>query len=89
VNNVIQTNHDALEKSFVSHRKKFYDVNCKVDDEGADLCPFVVYEKASRFCNVDSKEFEHVMNGGCQYSKHTKTLTKGLLGFPKASWVSC
>jgi hypothetical protein len=49
VNNVNQTDHDAFEESFVSHGKKNYDVNCKVDDEGADLCPFVVYEKGSSF----------------------------------------
>jgi hypothetical protein len=80
MNNVNQTDHDAFEESFVSHGKKFYDVNCKVDDEHADLCPFVVYEKDTRFRNVDPKEFEHVMNEGCQNSKHTKTWAK------KAFW---
>lgn len=83
MNNVNQTDHDALKEFFVSHGKKNYDVNCKVGDEGADLCPFVVYEKGSRFRNVDSKEFEHVMNGGCQYSKQIKTSTKGLWDFQK------
>ncbi len=64
MSNVNQIDHDVFEESFVPHGKEFYDVNYKVNDEGVNLCPFVVYEKGSRFCNVDPKEFEHVMNKG-------------------------
>jgi len=49
-------------ESFVPHGEEFYEVNCKVDDEGVNLCPFVVYDEGSRFRNVDPKKFEHVMN---------------------------
>jgi hypothetical protein len=48
MSNANQTNHDAIEKSFVLHGKEFHDVNCEVDDEGVNLCPIVVYEEGSR-----------------------------------------
>ncbi len=73
MSNVNQTDHDVLEESFVPHGEEFYDVNCKVDDEGVNLCPFIVYEKGSKFHDVDPKKFEHVMNGGCRNSKHIET----------------
>ncbi len=68
-----QTDYDAIEKSFVLHGKEFHDVYCEVGDEGVNLYPTVVYEEGSRFCNVDPKEFENVMNRGCQNSKHIET----------------
>jgi hypothetical protein len=55
------------------HGKEFHDVNCEVDDESVNLWPIVVYEKGSKFRNVDPKEFENLMNKGCQNSKHIKT----------------
>jgi hypothetical protein len=73
MSNASQTDHDAFEEFFVPYGEEFYDVNCKMDDEGVNLFPFVVYEEGSRFHNVDPKEFEHVMNRGRRNSKHIET----------------
>jgi hypothetical protein len=78
---------DVIEESFVLHGKEFHDMNCEIDDEGVNLCPIVVYEKGGKFRNVDSKEFENVMNMGCQNSKHIETqkrsfgISNNIMGF--------
>lgn len=87
MNNANQTDLDVLEEFFVPHGEEFHDVNCEVDD-GVNLC-LVLYKEGSLFHNIDPKKMDRVMNKGRQNFICENLGKKGLLRFPKASWVSC